>query len=81
MTMLWGLVAGVLAGLRAAGVCGLAGAADRAHDGLDREPEDDEISDHLPGDHEPAPGRSWALMPAPLHWLITVSELLPVSSG
>ena len=29
---------------------------------LTREPEDDEIGDHLPGDHEPRRLRSWRVM-------------------
>jgi len=45
------LAAGLFRGLCAVGVCRLSATADRAHDDLDREPEDDEVSDYLPGDH------------------------------
>jgi Zn-dependent alcohol dehydrogenase len=47
------LAAGLFRGLCAVGVSRLSATADRAHDDLDREPEDDEVSDYLPGDHEP----------------------------
>jgi threonine dehydrogenase-like Zn-dependent dehydrogenase len=47
------LAAGLFGGLCAVGVCWLSATADRAHDDLDREAEDDEVSDYLPGDHEP----------------------------
>ena len=47
------LTADLLRRLCAADVRRLPSAADRADDDLDCEPEDDEISDDLPGDHEP----------------------------
>ena len=47
------LTAKVIGGLCAVGVSRLPATADRAHDDLDREREDDQISDHLPGDHQP----------------------------
>jgi Zn-dependent alcohol dehydrogenase len=47
------LAAGLFGGLCAVSVSRLSATADRAHDDLDREPEDDEVSDYLPGDHEP----------------------------
>lgn len=47
------LTAEVIGGLCAVGVSRLPATADRTHDYLDREREDDEIGDHLPGDHEP----------------------------
>jgi hypothetical protein len=45
--------ASLLGGLCAVGGFRLPATADRAHDDLDREPEDDQVTDHLPGDHEP----------------------------
>jgi hypothetical protein len=47
------LAVDLLGGLCAVGVSRLSATADRAHDDFDGEPEDDKISDHLPGDHEP----------------------------